>query len=200
MFSREFQKLRRLGEIARALINHKWEWDPGRGIYIEGANVTIHGEYSIQHNKGGWSPWFPNLWPTEGKNFALDLIGNNVAVSNAYIALYANNYTPLITNTAATFTATYSEITSGSEGYTQATRVLWDTGAAAAAAINNNSVPAEFTMITASTVSAYGVALLTASAKGATTGKLLSAALFTGGIRTFSNTDLFDVKYQLGLS
>lgn len=196
MFTRTLQ--RHLGEFRRYVANKAFYYANGQ-IYFPGAHAHIGGEFFGRVNKGPWELLAHNLWPTEGMNFALDLIGNNVAAAAAYVALWNTNYTPVLADTAAGFTAAYGEVTSGSEGYEETTRVLWNTGAAASAAVNNNSNPAEFTIITASTLTVRGVALLTVSAKGSTGGKLLSASKFTVA-RSFADDDLFDVKYVLGLS
>ena len=196
MFDKEL--LGNLPEVQRAIKTHKWDQHEN-GILLPAAHVVIAGTYSYRVNGGAWSDPQSNLLPTEGLNFMLDLVGNNTAAAAAYIALYANALTPIATHTAATFTATYSEITSGSEGYSESTRVLWDTGAAATATVDNYSAAATFTIVTASSLTVNGVGLLTASAKGATTGALVSASRF-GTTRTFANTDVFDVKYRISMT
>lgn len=190
---------RHSGEIGSAIRGHKWE-QHNNGILIPSANAVVGGQYAYRVNEGPWSEWEPNLLPTEGLIFLLNLLGNHATIPTCYIALYANALTPIAAHTAAGFTATYSEITSGSEGYDEATRVAWVTATAATTAvIHNNASPARFTIDTASSLTVNGVAMLTASAKGATTGSLISASRFAA-TRTFSDTDLFDVKYQIGLT
>lgn len=188
---------RHLNEVRRAIVNHRW-WQHANGILIPQGGLVVSGMYSCRVNKGGWSPWERNLMPTEGLNFVLDMIGNDAAAAASYITLHANTTTVLATHTAATYASTFSEC-SGSEGYDEATRVLWDPAAAASASKNNNASPAEFTINTSGTLSVNGVALLTSSTKGGTSGKLLSALKFSA-TRTFSDGDLFDVKYTLGLT
>jgi hypothetical protein len=178
MFSNELK--RHFGEFRRAILGHKYE-QHANGIFIPGAAVIVGGQYAYQTNKGGWSDWEKNLLPTEGLNFMLDLVGNDVAVAASYITLHGNSTTVLAAHTAATYAATYAEC-SGSEGYTEAARVLWAPAAAASAVKHNN-----------------GVALLTSSTKGGTGGVLISASKFSAA-RTFSDADIFDVKYQLGLT
>ena len=196
MFTQELA--RHMPTVARAIRNHKWEQHQN-GILLPKERCIVGGFYSYRVNGGDWSEPEHNLLPNEGLNFALDLIGNNTSPAAAYIALYGGAYTPIAGNTAAGFTATYTEITSGSEGYEESTRVLWDTSAAASQAVNNYAAPAEFTIITAGSLTVNGVALLTASAKGATTGKLVSASRF-GAAKSFSDDDTFEVKYQIGMT
>jgi len=185
-------------EFMRALRRGRVERIDSGSIFFPEQKIVGSGEYIIGVN-GVELERCKNLLPTEGLNWMLNNLGNTVAIAASYIALYANALTPIAAHNAAGFTATYAEITSGSEGYTQSTRVLWNAGAAAAAAVNNYSSPAVFTIITASTLTVNGVALLTASAKGATSGSLLSASRF-GASRAFSNTDEFDVKYQISMT
>lgn len=203
---RDFQKYASM--VAKAIREHRWE-QHANGILLPRERCIVGGFYTTRTTPradrlrfglcGPWSAPDHNLVPNEGLNFILDLAGNNAAAAAAYIALYGGNYTPIAANTAAGFASTYTEITSGSEGYEESTRVLWDTGAATSQAVNNYSAPAEFTIITAGSLTVYGVALLTASAKGSTSGKLLSASKF-GAAKTFADDDTFEVKYQLGLA
>jgi hypothetical protein len=183
MFSNELK--RHFGEFRRAILGHKYE-QHANGIFIPGAAVIVGGQYAYQTNKGGWSDWEKNL------------VGNDVAVAASYITLHGNSTTVLAAHTAATYAATYAEC-SGSEGYTEAARVLWAPAAAASAVKHNNASPAEFNINTASTLTVNGVALLTSSTKGGTGGVLISASKFSAA-RTFSDADIFDVKYQLGLT
>jgi hypothetical protein len=185
-------------EFQRAFRNHKFERiDNGSFLFPE-QKIVVAGEYILGLN-GKELERCHNLLPTEGLNWMLNNLGNTVAIAAAYISLYANALTPIAAHVQASYPSTYSEITSGSEGYSESTRVLWDAGAAAAAAVNNYSSAAVFTIVTASSLTVNGVALHTSSAKGATTGSLLSASRF-GTARVFSNTDEFDVKYQVSMT
>ena len=192
--------LRHAGEFSRALRGNKFEISP-EGVLLPEAKIYIRGLYSHRvRNKDGASPWIddPNLLPTEGINTMLD---NLIAASGAaaYISLYASAISPAANWTAASYPATAAEITSGSEGYTEGTRVAWSTAAAASGSKDNYASAAVFTIITATTLTVNGVGLHTVSTKGGTTGKLLSATRF-GSARSFSNTDEFDVKYRLTIT
>lgn len=115
------------------------------------------------------------------------------------LALYAANYTPLANLTAASFPATASEITSNTEGYTEATRRVWTPSAPSANMIDNLANKAAFTIATASSLTVNGAALLSESAKGAVTGKLVSATKFAAA-RTLYNTDVFNLAYRVQLT
>lgn len=196
MFTKELSRY--ISMVRSAIQNHRWE-QHANGILLPRERVVVGGFYQTRINDGRWSEPDHNLLPTEGLNFTLDLLGNNIAAAAGYIALHANTTTPIAGHNAAGYTATYSEITSGSEGYSQSTRVLWDTSVAASAAVNNYAAPASYTIVTASTLTVNGAGLLTVSTKGGTTGALLSASKFAA-TRTLSNTDSFQVKYQIGMT
>jgi len=186
-------------EVRRAIRDNKYEAMDSGGIFLPEAKAMVVGEYIIGVN-GVEVERCPNLLPTLGLGLLLKLLGNHVAIPAAlYIALFANATTPIAAHTASGFTSTYSEITSGSEGFSETTRVAWVSADPAAATINNYASPAEFTIVTATSLTVNGVAMLTASAKGATTGYLVSASKFAAS-RSFANTDTISVKYQLSLT
>jgi len=187
-------------EIRRALTNHKWDRDDRGNVAIGRMGLLAAGVYNVRVNKGPWSEDIPNILPVEGLIVVLGILGNHISIPSLYLSLYATALTPISTHTGASYTATFGEITSGTEGYTEATRVAWTTAAPSVTAIlNNYASPATFTIATASTLNVNGVAMLTTSAKGDTSGKLVSATRFSS-TRTFSDTDEFDIKYQIGLS
>lgn len=115
-----------------------------------------------------------NLLPTEGINHMLNVVFKGGAqVTTWYVALYEGNYTPLSTDTAATFPAAAVECTT----YAEATRVEWVEGAIAAGAVNNSAARAEFTSNALKTV--YGGFITSLSTKGGTTGTLISVVRFS---------------------
>jgi len=162
------------------------------------SNIQAVGEYEVACN-GRLIEVVKNIVPTEGLNAILDVFTADLSVPSCYITLHANTVTPLITHNAATYNTVFAEITSGSQGYSESTRVLWDTAVAASGQKDNYSTPAVFTIIASSTLTVAGVAMLTASAKGATTGKAISIVKFAA-TRDFENTDLLSVKYRLTLA
>lgn len=195
MFDKDLVKHSR--EFAGYLRNHQYETTDA-GLVFPKAHAVASGMYAHRVNGGEWS-YDPNLLPSEGLTYLLSLLGAGTKLTTWYIAPYSGAISPSANWTAATFSSTASEITSGTEGYTNATRPTWTPGTAAADTINNNASPVTFTIITASTLSINGVGMLSASAKGATTGVLLSATRFSA-TRTFANGDLFDVKYAVSLT
>ena len=80
---------------------------------------------------------------------------------------------PIISDKASTFPTSATECTA----YLPATRVEFVEGAVAAGVVENTASRAEFTATAAKTI--YGAFLVSAQAKGAITGVLMSAARFT---------------------
>ena len=115
-----------------------------------------------------------NLMPTEGLNYVLEAaVRGGTAYSSWYIGLFEANYTPLSTDTAATFPGSATESTA----YAESTRQAYTTVAASGGVLTNAASKGVFTMNATKTI--YGGFISSASAKSATTGKLLSAAKFS---------------------
>lgn len=116
-----------------------------------------------------------NIVPNEGLNYLLNRFFNKgTVVSNWYIGLFSGNYTPVNTDTAATFPGNATEFT----GYSETTRQeLIVPASLTGTSTDNSASPAIFTITSNATV--YGGFLVSASAKSATTGILGSALKFT---------------------
>ena len=111
-----------------------------------------------------------NLMPIEGLNHLLGvLLKGSTQIGTWYCGLYEGNYTPISTDTAATFSASATETTA----YVEATRVPIVFGAVAGGTVNNAASKAEFTLNADKTI--YGGFIASSAAKGATAGVLLSA-------------------------
>lgn len=132
-----------------------------------------------------------NVVTDEGVNHILDVVLHGTTPVNPwYVGIFEGNYTPLITDTAATFPAAATESTS----YSEATRVEYNEAAAVAKVTSNSANKARFTMTANKTI--YGAFLASSSAKQGTTGTLLSAAKFSAP-RVLLANDLFDVTYTI---
>lgn len=115
-----------------------------------------------------------NIMPEEGRNHAVSVITKGATQAAAwFIGLFEGNYVPVDSDKAATFPTVATESTA----YLPATRVEFVEGAATAGVVENTLNRAEFTFTAAKTV--YGAFLVSAQAKGAITGVLMSAARFT---------------------
>lgn len=115
-----------------------------------------------------------NLMPTEGLNHMVGVTLKGAAqITSWFVGLYEGNYTPIAADTAATFPGTATECSA----YDETTREALTLGSVASGAVDNGASKAEFTMNAAKTV--YGGFITSASAKGATSGTLLSAVRFS---------------------
>lgn len=133
--------------------------------------------YTIEVIRGGAvvdSETVHNLMPEEGRNHAVSVITKGATqVPTWYIGLFEGNYVPVDSDKASTFPTSATESTA----YLPATRVEFVEGAVAAGVVENTASRAEFTATAAKTI--YGAFLVSAQAKGAITGVLMSAARFT---------------------
>lgn len=161
--------------------------------------ILLRGKYTTMVN--GKDPQVDyNLMPAAAILHMLDVtLRNQTRYASWYVALFSGATAPASTWTAANFSANATEITSSSEGYTEATRQLWVPAAASAGKITNAASMAHFTIATASSVTVRGVALLSDSAKGSTTGVLASAAQITPA-RTLYDTDTHDAEFSVELT
>ena len=139
----------------------------------------------------------PNLLPTQGLNNALDTwMGDVAKPAGWYLALYSGAVTPAANWTAANFAANATEITSLTEGYSEATRPQWVKAAAAAnGSIDNVGTEAEFTIVCTTSINVNGVGCLSSNARGGTTGILASAARYAL-TRTLQNGDDYQVGWR----
>jgi len=177
-------------EFRRDIANHKYDVSD-EGVLFPKSRVWISGEYEDNYGVT------PNLVPTEGLNHLLMVALSDTAKLNTfYLALYSADYTPVAGITAATFTSTATELTSNSEGYSETVRQTWTPAAAASGSIDNYASKADFTIATASSVTIRGAALLSASAKGATSGVLISIAKFATA-RVEYNGNLYSLGYRV---
>ena len=186
-------------EFLRYLRGNQYEITDTGGVYFARAAAVAQGGYL--HDVNGLDEAFdPNLLPDEGLVYLLSAgLGNGTKLSAWYLSLYSANYTPLAGLTAASYPATASEITSGTEGYTEATRPVWTPTAPTTPLIDNLANKAAFTIATASSLTVNGAALLSEATKGAVTGKLASATKF-GTARTLYDTDVFNLAYRVQLT
>ena len=187
-------------EFAAALRGHRFDVVGDGSLFFPEQKVFASGVYHhrIRGKEDDWQR-APNLLPTEGLNYILDSFVSSHSAIPLYMALYATGIPPAANWTAASFYGTAGEITSNSEGYSEANRVTWTAAAAAAATKDNYSNVAAFTIISSGSLNVNGVGLLTVNTKGSLSGALISATRF-GTQRVFANTDVFDVKYQLALT
>lgn len=191
-------------EFARALAAGKWERTDDGGIYFPAQKAIAHGMYVLSVN-GGPDEYVKNMLPTEGLNSLLDVQFNSATQITAwYLALFSGNVSVASTWTAANFAANATEITSTTEGYTNATRPAFTPFAAASAGSISNmdgsgNGKVVFTFATASSVTVRGVAMLSSNVRGGTTGKLSSASRLPAD-KVLANAETLAVGYSIQLS
>lgn len=114
-----------------------------------------------------------NLMPAEGISHVLNTILKGGAQNTSwFIGLYEGNYNPVGSETAATFPTAATECAA----YSETTRVQFVPGAIAGGSVDNAANRAEFTLSATKTI--YGGFISSASAKGSTSGTLLSVVRF----------------------
>jgi len=185
-------------EFARAIETNKYE-KTETGIYIPGAKVLVQGVFGHDVNGKDYREDH-NLVVNEGLLYLLNTgLHAGTAVTTWYLSLYAAAYTPVAGLTQASYPATASEITSGTEGYSEATRQEWVESAASANAIDNIASKAAFTIVTASSLAVNGAGMHSTNTKGDTAGTLFAASKFSA-TRTLLNADVFNLSYRLQLT
>lgn len=114
-----------------------------------------------------------NIIPNEGLNhiLATELLGGT-PVTTWYLLLFKGDYAPVAGDTAATFPGNATEATE----YDNSTRHALTLAPNGTGVVDNSASKAE--VVFNDTVTIYGAAIVSAAAKGATTGVLLSAAKF----------------------
>lgn len=146
------------------------------GILVPESGIRVGGVFDCELVRGGeivdrWQDH--NLVVNQGLNSLLDIMFRGAAqIGSWYLGIFEGNYTPVATVTAATISAASTECTA----YAETSRPAYDEAAAANQSITNSASRATFTFNAAKTI--YGAFLVSASAKGATTGTLFSAARF----------------------
>lgn len=118
-----------------------------------------------------------NLIPIEGINYLINAgIKGATQSTSWYIAPFSGSYTPVSTDTAATFPASATEFT----GYVETARQTLVLGTTSAGQVDNTASLATFTSpntVTGATVA--GGFITSSPTKGATSGTLISAVRFS---------------------
>lgn len=184
--------LRHGREFLRAFNQHKFEITP-EGVYFPEQHGLVGG--SLIHTLNGADRCVDhNTFTIEGLNYLLNVgLKGATQASAFYLAPFSGNVTPATSLTAATFTATQTEITD----YTSSTRVEYVEGTVASGSVSNSASRAEVTANASITV--WGAGLLSISTKSSTSGTLLAAAKFASS-RAMVDTDVLAFEYSLTLT
>lgn len=167
------------------------------GLLIH-SSLIARGKYTHSVN-GGDERIDYNLIPAEGIAYMLDAgLNGGTPITNWYLGLFSGAVDPASNWTAANFASLATEITSTSEGYTEVTRQAWTPAAPAGGVISNTGTKAQFTIAATTSINVSGAALLSDSARGGTTGTLVSASRFASA-RTLYDADVFELAYEVEL-
>ena len=187
-------------EAAREIRAERFDITPD-GIYLPRIGARAAGEYFGRVNGGAWQKEGDNLIVTEGFAHLLNVTFDTSTAKPAgyYLAIFSGNTAPAANWTAAAFAAVASEIVSMTEGHTGATRPAWTPAKTTTNSIDNMATVASLTIATSSQLNVTGAALLTGSARGGTTGVLVSASLYAAP-RTFQAGDIYELGYRINLT
>ena len=187
-------------DIARFIRNGDFELTE-EGVLIHSAIMARHyGRYVHSVNGGQDVRIDHNLIPAEGIAHVLNTVwGAEAKQATWYVALFSGNVTPGANWTAANFAAAATEITSLTEGYSQATRPEFVDAAASGGVLGNLAARAVFSIVCTSALNIYGAALLSSSVRGGTSGILSSASRYAS-VRTVANGDSYEVGYEVELT
>jgi len=186
--------------LAKDLASDVYDQTEG-GIYFPRHGIRAQGEYFFRVN-GGEVETVKNLITKEGLVDVLNtyFIANHAKKAGFYLALFSGSTAPAANWTAQNFATVANEITSLTEGYSNATRPVFEPSPAGADTfVDNAAATARITIATTSQLNVTGLALLTNSVRGGTSGVLVSATKFPAA-RTFQNGDIFDVGYRFALT
>lgn len=186
-------------ELAAAIANENFDVT-AEGIFFPRQGVLASGEYFDRINGGEWDKAGDNLIVNEGLAHLLNVaMGSTPKPAGYFLALFSGAAAPAANWTAASFAAAASEIVSLTEGYTSPTRPAWTSANTNSGSIDNMASVASVTIATASQLNVTGAALLTNSAKGGTTGVLVSASKYAAE-RVFQAGDVYEIGYRLSLT
>lgn len=190
-------------EFKDAFVARKYEWMDDGNLWFPRQKSIVKCDGIFTHSVNGEDERQDhNMWVTEGRNHALDVVfGSGTQSTTWYLALFTGNVSVASTWTAANFASNATENTSTTEGYTNSTRPVWtkDAAASSGSITNNASNKINYTFATASSVTVRGAGFLTTNTRGGTTGVLMSASRFAAD-RTMANTDVLSVGYTLSLT
>jgi len=186
-------KLKR--ELSRALANNDFEQSKN-GIVFPKSKLALGGVFTMAVN-GQDEQSFNNTIVNQFRTSALEqLFGATAKIGTYYIAPYAGNVTPAASWTAANFTSSATEFTN----YDEAARQEWDVGAVSAFGISNVASRATFTIGGAAQTTIWGAALLSSSAKSATSGVLVAAARASAARENLVDGDEITLSYTIVLN
>ncbi|MGL6290510.1 MAG: hypothetical protein ACRC2H_07490 [Silanimonas sp.] len=177
--------------LARELRNRQYERSE-KGVLFTKSKLFVGGAFKHAINDDP-AVIDPNDVVRQGIDYILSSsLGTTAQNPQYFLAPFSGNVAVQPTWTGANFDAQATEFT----GYVATTRPEWVRPAAAASqAIGNSASPVIFTFAAGGPYNLYGMALLTASAKEATTGLLIAATRFASPRLNQQAGDRLSVEY-----
>lgn len=166
-------------ELAKAVRRFAFEFTDDGHMYFPESKLIRMGVFNLKYTAPDGTvvdagPPVLNRTVMQGRNHQLDVVFHGgTPVTDWRLAVFEGNYTPLDTDTAATFPGASTECVA----YDEIVRPAFIEGASSGGIISNAGDEAVFTFNANKTI--YGGFLISSSAKGATTGVLMSAARFS---------------------
>jgi hypothetical protein len=199
-----FTQLRKhITEFSRYIRNYQYEISP-EGILFPKANAIVSGMYKDYRN-GVLLGCSRNLVVAEGLNhmLAIELLsGSQIGAANWYLGIFSGSTSPASTWTGGNVATNSTEITSLTQGYSEANRQVF-TGAAntANSSVDNSAAKASLTIAASAPPLNVTGAFLVGSdnVRGGTSGILLSAVKYAS-TRALSDGDLYEVQYEIDLN
>ena len=129
-----------------------------------------------------------NLIPQQAIDYVAGTFdGNGSIITNWYVGLFKNGFTPVAGTTAAQLPTTVGEFV----GYSEAARPAWNAVYDNLSRLDNQATVAEFTLTQDTTL--YGAFIVSNSTKGGGSGTLLSIARFPSP-KQMENGSTFKVR------
>lgn len=189
-----------LAEIKKFLRKDDYEATP-EGLLVH-RQILARGRY-IHTVNGQDERVDHNLLPAEGIAYLLDSgLGATAKKTTWYLTVFSGNVNPAANWTGVNFASNATEITSLTQGFSNATRPVWTPAASSGGVISNVASKAAFTIACdANGVNIAGAGLLSDNTRGGTVaGTILVSASRFSTVRTVYNADSFELGYEVELT
>lgn len=181
-------------DVEYALRMGRYQRNGDGSLFVPDSRILVRGVFCVA-KRGEPFEYEQNLVVNQGLNYILQAaVGETAGIANWYIALFSGDVTPLASWTAANFTANSTEWTD----YDESTRQAWDNAVVASQGVDSFASKASFTS-SSDGQTVRGAALISASAKSATTGTLM-AAIRLSSDKSLDTGEILDVGYGLQLA
>lgn len=177
------------------LVNGVWVDDPEAKINDLRTSVKLGGQFEavLKRANGDEEDFdFRNVATYQGLISLLNtMFTGSGQITNWYLGVFQNNYTPVVTDTMSSFVTSAGEFT----GYSGGARPTFSPAAASGSpTINNGASAATFTFTGSATL--YGAFLSSVATPGSGSGILFSAAQF-GASKNVSSGDQLILTYTI---